>query len=125
MSRPLAALALLLASTAAQAQLVVQPPPLVVQPPPVVVPIPAEEPPLPNPPPPYACAAVSYGPPLNLRQWPNGPWLATYWQGTRVLINGDDNGKWVHVMVPNSGPGPWPTGWMYAPYLVPVPFQSC
>ena len=94
--------------TRAHAQLVVQPPPMVVQPPPVVVPLPPPQPP------PVACAAVTWGPPLNLRAWPNGPWLATYWQGTRVVVDGAD-GNWVHAQV---GPA---SGWMYAPYLIPVP----
>lgn len=114
MTRSLATLALLLASTAAQAQLVVQPPPVVVQPPPVVV----QPPPVvidpPQPPPPTVCAAVSYGPPLNLRQWPNGAWLGTYWAGTRVLVDGGE-GNWAHVII---GPA---AGWMFAQYLVPVP----
>ena len=83
--------------TRAHAQLVVQPPPVVVAAPP-----------------PPQCAAVTWGPPLNLRAWPNGPWLATYWQGTRVVVDGAD-GDWVHAQV---GPA---SGWMFAPYLVPVP----
>jgi hypothetical protein len=87
------------------------PPPVVVPPPPppvVVQPLP--------PVPPPACAAVSIGGLLNLRSWPNGPVLASYWPGTLVLIDGGNGGNWLHVVV-----GPVTSGWMYAPLLVPVP----
>jgi len=122
MKRLFIAAGALLVCASAQAQIVVQPPPFVVQPPPVVIqppPVVIQPPPVviaePPPPPPVACAAVSYGAPLNLRTWPNGPLIATYWAGTRVVIDGSNGGNWVHVIV-----GPV-VGWMYAPYLVPVP----
>jgi hypothetical protein len=90
--------------------IVVTPPPVVVAPPPIVV---GPPPPLPGPPP--VCAAVNWGPPLNLRTWPNGPVIAAYWAGTRVLIDGSNGGRWAHVIV-----GPV-AGWMFAPYLTPLP----
>ena len=66
------------------------------------------------PPPQIACAAVSYGPPLNLRTYPNGPLIAAYWPGTQVIVDGANGGNWVHVII---GPA---AGWMFAPYLVPI-----
>lgn len=123
MWKPLAfgvALAGLLSPAAAQvvvpAPIVVQPAPIVVQPPPIVVqPAPVVVAPPPVIPPPV-CAAVSWGGTLNLRSWPNGPILAAYWPGTRVVIDGGNGGNWVHVIT-----GPVTSGWMFAPYLVPVP----
>ena len=105
---------------------IMAPPPVIIAPPPVVViehppvviespPVVIETPPLPPLPPPVACAVVAPGPPLNLRTWPNGPLIAAYWAGTRVLVDGSNGGRWVHVVV-----GPV-SGWMFAPYLVPVP----
>jgi hypothetical protein len=118
-----AAATLAAALSPAHAQVIVQPPPVVVQPPPIVVqppPVVVEPAPIVIAPPviapPPACAAVSYGGLLNLRSWPNGPVLASYWPGTRVLIDGGNGGNWLHVVV-----GPVTSGWMFAPYLVPVP----
>jgi hypothetical protein len=111
------ALATLLAGSAF-GQVVVQPPPMVVQPAPFVVqppPVVVDPQPLPPPPPPPVCAAVTWGPPLNLRTWPNGPLIASYWSGTRVVIDGSNGGPWVHAIV-----GPV-SGWMFSPYLTPVP----
>jgi hypothetical protein len=76
-----------------------QSPPVVEQP----------EPPLPHPP---ECGVISYGPPLNLRVYPNGPVIASYFPGTPVVVN-DRVGDWMHVIVPMPG-------WMFAPYLLPV-----
>jgi hypothetical protein len=90
-------------------------PPVIWQASPTTPPPPVVVPPLPPVPPP-ACAAVSIGGLLNLRSWPNGPVLGSYWPGTQVLIDGGNGGNWLHVVV-----GPVTSGWMYAPLLVPVP----
>lgn len=70
---------------------------------------------------PVTCAVVSYGPPLNLRAWPNGPVLAWLIPGDQIFFDGADC-RWAHVVGVArfdlyTG---WHTqGWVFGPYLVP------
>jgi hypothetical protein len=60
------------------------------------------------------CAAVTLGPPLNLRTVPNGPVIVSMVAGETVSVD-SNAGNWMHV-VSRFGPG-----WAYGPYMIPVP----